>query len=324
MAHAVARPEDILVAYDPDTVSVGNQADPLEVHGGRRAFREMTGGADTYHEDFTSGLRDFVTARAAAGGDAATGGSTLVGGWFGGAGADPSALVMGLDWLADGDDSTGMGILPDEEDSASTPDSEDDDSASEAPAGGLMSHVVSTDSPPAPAVRRSPEMNDLSSFIVGNDAPDGLEAELLAADSLEEAMAAPLAKQNTPAPRTAARANNLAGDFASSSGTDVPGEDAGPPATFHVAAEPSVQYETLPAQGDAPAPAGRSVLDLGTMMTDSTPRTLSADPVEDGFVAVGESSGGGPAWDLGFASSSGTDVGLTTLGAAAPEAPEEE
>jgi len=58
-----ARPEDILVAYDPGTVGVGTQASLLEV---RSSFPEMRGGADTYYEDFTSGLRGFVESRRAA------------------------------------------------------------------------------------------------------------------------------------------------------------------------------------------------------------------------------------------------------------------
>ena len=185
MAQALARPEDILVAYDPVTVSVGNQADPLEVHGGRRAFREMTGGADTYHEDFTSGLRDFVAARQAAGGfDDTTGGSTHVGGWFGGAGADPSALVVGLDWLAEyhgADNGAGYDTEKDGE------DDDDDD-------GGLLSHVVSAGS----TVKRSPEPGPLSAFIVPTgdaDPPaDGLEEALADSDDEEE---------------TAARSDNL-------------------------------------------------------------------------------------------------------------------
>lgn len=148
------------MAYHPDTGSVGNQADPLEVHGGRRAFREMTGGADTYHEDFTSGLRDFVAARRAAGGfDDPTGGSTLVGGWFGGAGADPSALVVGLDWLAEncGDDSAAEGS------GGEGGAAEDGDDV-----GGLWPHVVSA----PPPVRPSPGVGGLSAFIISTGDAD--------------------------------------------------------------------------------------------------------------------------------------------------------
>lgn len=120
---SVARPEDILVAYDPDGVTLGDQAAPLEVRGGSEAkdpFPEMTGGADTYYADFTTGLRDFVAARQRAapaalagidGGDAADSDPTLVSGWFGGAGADPSAIVLGVDWLADTVTGDGDGIV---------------------------------------------------------------------------------------------------------------------------------------------------------------------------------------------------------------------
>lgn len=98
MAFSVARPLDIMVGYDPGVVSLRDQAHPLEVQS-PAGYPEMTGGADTYYEDFTSGLRDFVAARAGAA--EAADGPTLVGGWFGGGGADPSALVLGVDWLAD-------------------------------------------------------------------------------------------------------------------------------------------------------------------------------------------------------------------------------
>jgi hypothetical protein len=246
MAHAVARPEDILLAYNPDTVSIGNQASPLEVHGGRRSFHEMTGGADTYHEDFTSGLRDFVTARAAASGggtDSLDRGSTLIGGWFGGAGADPSALVMGLDWLADnGDEKTSTGVTPEEDDPV-----DDDISEDGAPPAGLMGHVIPTGAPLEPSaqrassVRRSPEIDNLSSFMVASSAPDGLEAELRASDILEAAAGPPETMGARPArPGRPARPNNL---------------------------------------------AGRGVLDLGMMITDTRTR---ADSDADDFVVVGE------------------------------------
>ena len=84
MPYSVAKPEDILVAYDPDTVTNGDQASLLEVH--RVPFKEMTGGADTYYSDFTAGLHEFVAARL---------GKTMTS--FEG-GADPSAVVLGIDF----------------------------------------------------------------------------------------------------------------------------------------------------------------------------------------------------------------------------------
>lgn len=103
MASAWTRPEDLLVAYAPSTVTLGDQSHLLEISGGGPpgAFPERGGDADTYYEDFTSGLRDYVAARMAANATE-MGGPTLVGGWFGGAGADPSAVVMGIDWLTVG------------------------------------------------------------------------------------------------------------------------------------------------------------------------------------------------------------------------------
>lgn len=128
MAFSVARPLDIMVGYDPGVVSLRDQAHPLEVRS-PAGYPEMTGGADTYYEDFTSGLRDFVAARAGAA--EAADGPTLVGGWFGGGGADPSALVLGVDWLADEG-------LADEGPADEAPP----DRASAPNDGGLLSFVV--------------------------------------------------------------------------------------------------------------------------------------------------------------------------------------
>ena len=111
----LTNPVDILTAYYPDTVTLGNQARLLEVTSGAGAmsragrtappgaFLEMTGDVDAHYEDFTSGLRNFVAARRSATSEMTGGGSTLVGGWFGGTGADPSAIVLGIDWLVGGD-----------------------------------------------------------------------------------------------------------------------------------------------------------------------------------------------------------------------------
>jgi hypothetical protein len=309
MAHALARPEDILVAYDPDTVSVGNQADPLEVHGGRGAFREMTGGADTYHEDFTSGLRDFVAARQAAGGfDDPTGGSTLVGGWFGGAGADPSALVVGLDWLAEnrGDDSA----AEDSGGEGSAAEDGDDE-------GGLLSHVVSA----PPPVRRSPEMGDLSAFILSTgdaDRPaDGLEAALAASDEDEA----------TAAPRVAARSDNLPELPEDTAPAEFTPPDDSASLDDSALAEPprrrvadlgEMMRDVAPPEEEPSQPrpdVEPSLMDLGAAVTSTAPRTLSADPIEDDFVvipAADESLGAGqPAWDLDL----GAPGPVTTMGA---------
>ena len=103
MASALTRPEDLLAAYAPGTVTLGDQSRLLEISTGGPpgAFPERGGDADTYYEDFTSGLRDYVAARMSTNATE-LGGPTLVGGWFGGAGADPSAIVMGIDWLTVG------------------------------------------------------------------------------------------------------------------------------------------------------------------------------------------------------------------------------
>ena len=103
MAYALTRPEDLLVAYAPGTVTLGDQSRLLEISGGGPpgAFPERGGDVDTYYEDFTSGLRDYVAARMSTNATE-NDGPTLVGGWFGGAGADPSAVVVGIDWLTVG------------------------------------------------------------------------------------------------------------------------------------------------------------------------------------------------------------------------------
>lgn len=114
---AATRLEDILLAYAPGVTSFGDQAYPLEA----------VGGGDTYDEDFTSSLRDFVAARSAAEKNIDSD-PTLVGGWFGGAGADPSAIILEADWLnppeEDDDDAEGG-----EEEVVDSPLSSDDDDA---------------------------------------------------------------------------------------------------------------------------------------------------------------------------------------------------
>lgn len=93
MANAFAEPDKILLAYDSGLVTMGDQAHPLELRNERvgGAYSELSGDADTYYEDFTSGLREYVATRGAADG----------GGFFGGRGADPSALVLGVDFIED-------------------------------------------------------------------------------------------------------------------------------------------------------------------------------------------------------------------------------
>jgi hypothetical protein len=82
-------PNDLLIAYDPGSLPSG-QSSPLEVLSSG-PFGEMTGGADTHFEDFTSGLRAYVESQREAG-------SAMGGTWFGGSGANPSGIVLGLDW----------------------------------------------------------------------------------------------------------------------------------------------------------------------------------------------------------------------------------
>ncbi len=140
-ANATALPEELLVAYSPGVVTLGDQARPLEVVevGGRNGpaggYPERTGGADEYYEDFTSGLRDYVTGLLAAGSaDPGVNGPTLVGGWFGGGGADPSALVLDVDWFAP---SGGGGTTaPDSDDGGAAPDSDDGGAAPDSDDGG--------------------------------------------------------------------------------------------------------------------------------------------------------------------------------------------
>lgn len=133
MARALATPTDVLLGYDPGLVTRGDQAAPLEVR--RVSFAEMTGGADTQYEDFMSGLRDFVAARASFGG-AARGG------------ADPSALVFGVDFVE-------------------PPDEGEADAE-----GGLSKLIVSTDAE-----------GGLPELIVSTDEGEGLSKLIVSTDS---------------------------------------------------------------------------------------------------------------------------------------------
>ena len=97
----------VFVGYNPDVTTFNQQAAPLEVHSGSAfpemlaggAFPEMLGGADdTHYEDLATGLRAFVEVTSGGGYSYSGSGSTLVGGWFGGTGADPTALVVDSGW----------------------------------------------------------------------------------------------------------------------------------------------------------------------------------------------------------------------------------
>ena len=82
----------LLLAYNPGLVTATDrQAGLLEVS--RAPFPEMAGRPDLYTDDFTTDLEAYVDARA------------FGGGYFGGCyphGADPSALVLGVDYAGRG------------------------------------------------------------------------------------------------------------------------------------------------------------------------------------------------------------------------------
>ncbi|GFR88935.1 hypothetical protein ElyMa_002530100 [Elysia marginata] len=228
MARAHARPEDIFVAYDPNTV--GNQTAPLE---SRRAFCEMTGGADTYYEDFMSGLRDFVAARQAAeesSNNVSSEGSTLVGGWFTGAGADPSALVLGLNWLAEGGEPV---------------DTSARNASTEADFEVLSSEGVYG---PAPLRRQT-------SFMFGDESPPPsppLSAQHLSPDGLE----VELARDGAEVPEEAA----------SSSDTDTDASSDGPPPCCKLADLSTMVRDVEPENLELPL--SPRLLDLSTAVED--------------------------------------------------------
>jgi hypothetical protein len=156
MSQSLARPEDILVAYDTGVVSLNDLALPLEVTGGNSpgAFPEITGGSDSNYDDFTSSLREFVEARRVIG-SGEDGGPTMVGGWFGGTGADPSAVVLGIDWLSeksggqsleDPGGSESVNLLDMVVVKSDTTDSDEPEigSGTGSDVGGLLSYVVDT------------------------------------------------------------------------------------------------------------------------------------------------------------------------------------
>ena len=134
MAGAVARPQDVLLAYQPGRFEgEDDQAYPFEIQGGASYYHELSGEPDDHYDDFSDALRGYL---AAYGDGDYTGGRGL----YGGRGADPSALVMGVDFS---------------DDSASSGGEEAPAGAGEgAPAGdgeggpGLLAHVVPTSSEP--------------------------------------------------------------------------------------------------------------------------------------------------------------------------------
>lgn len=83
---------DLLLAYDPAASGVASE---MSDHSGAvvEVQSEMTGGADTYFEDFSTGLRELVASQRSEAGSA--------GAWFGGGGANPVGLIAGVDWMAD-------------------------------------------------------------------------------------------------------------------------------------------------------------------------------------------------------------------------------
>jgi hypothetical protein len=89
MASSLADPELTLLAYQPDTVTMSGQRAPLQVSSREPAdegARTITGGADTYYDDFAAAMTAFLQNRDTAGGVYGGGVTTI--------GADED------DWLA--------------------------------------------------------------------------------------------------------------------------------------------------------------------------------------------------------------------------------
>ena len=158
MARAVARPQDVLLGYEPGRFEGEDAAYPFEITGG--AFPELEGEPDDYYDDFSSALQDYL---------AVWGGGGR--GLYGGRGADPAAVVWGADFLSDGESEDGE--RPGGGAAAEGPPSP----AAPAGDGDLSAHVVD-----APSPEEGPETGpggraDLSAHVVDAPFPEGDGAE---------------------------------------------------------------------------------------------------------------------------------------------------
>lgn len=165
MARAVARPQDVLLGYEPGRFEGEDAAYPFEITGG--AFPELEGEPDDYYDDFSSALQDYL---------AVWGGGGR--GLYGGRGADPAAVVWGADFLSDGESEDGE--RPGGGAAAEGPPSP----AAPAEDGGLSAHVVDT---PPPGEGRGAGASERGRPLPEAPAGDGdLSAHVVDAPSPEE------------------------------------------------------------------------------------------------------------------------------------------
>jgi hypothetical protein len=235
MAGAVARPQDVLLAYQPGRFEgEDEQAYPFEITGGA-PYSELSGEPDEHYDDFSEALRGYL---------AAYGDGDYMGGrgLYGGRGADPSALVLGVDFEGDSASSEGGGDGDDGDGDAG-------DHPKDAP--GLLAHVV--------PVSEDPEADEplLTHAVAAPGSEESLEAHDVEAPGAPGDLGAHIVASPPPAPLAATEGEKA--PAAAESGSEAPApaaESADRPPSYDILAH-SVAAAPAPPPGAAARPVGK-------------------------------------------------------------------